>query len=409
MLRWLAFLSVISLVSLIAAEPCSAEIKTITATGEYRMGDNDTRIIAKQLALQDAKRLALERVGTYLESVTEVKSFGVARDELNAYTAGIVEVTELSTKDVLEGITHIIRVEVTAKIDTSVVARQIDALRKNERAKAELMKVREDRDQLRQEVETKTRELASLKSRDEAATIAKQRQQLIVRVLVKEANSAYLFHWFEVIERTIKQTGSTGGNSIYTPDVVSALSRAKQLVTVALALDPSSHIAQHLMASVLVSEGEYLVATEHRDAAINNFKQASRLEPTSELIHGQVASQLMKLGELEGALTEIQLAISLQPKRTINYIILGDIFVKMGETDKGIAAFKKVIQLAPSSVLGHGKLSDALRKNGLNEEAERELNVYFRLMEENQGKCKEVLTQGKDCDFDTGQEREALS
>ena len=31
------------LISLIAAEPSSAEIKTITATGEYRMGDNDTR------------------------------------------------------------------------------------------------------------------------------------------------------------------------------------------------------------------------------------------------------------------------------------------------------------------------------------------------------------------------------
>jgi hypothetical protein len=33
----------LALVSLIAAEPSSAEIKTITATGEYRMGDNDTR------------------------------------------------------------------------------------------------------------------------------------------------------------------------------------------------------------------------------------------------------------------------------------------------------------------------------------------------------------------------------
>ena len=158
MLRWLAFLNIMSLVSLIAAEPSFAEIKTITATGEYRMGDNDTRIDAKRLALLDAKRLALEQAGTYLESVTEVKNLGVARDELNAYTAGIVEVTEVSAKDVLEGATHIIRVAVTAKIDIDVVWRQIDALRNNETAKAELIHLRAERDQLRQEVEAKTRE-----------------------------------------------------------------------------------------------------------------------------------------------------------------------------------------------------------------------------------------------------------
>jgi hypothetical protein len=43
MLRWPTCLTILTLVSLIAAEPSSAEIKTITATGEYRMGDNDTR------------------------------------------------------------------------------------------------------------------------------------------------------------------------------------------------------------------------------------------------------------------------------------------------------------------------------------------------------------------------------
>lgn len=90
---------------LITLAPCfaSAEIQTITATGEYRMGDNDTRTDAKRLALLDAKRLALEKAGTYLESVTEIKNLQVSHDELRAYTAGIVEVTEQATKDVMEG------------------------------------------------------------------------------------------------------------------------------------------------------------------------------------------------------------------------------------------------------------------------------------------------------------------
>ena len=50
-----AFLSLLLLGHIVIAVPAEAEIKTITATGEYRMGDNDTRTDAKRLALLDAK------------------------------------------------------------------------------------------------------------------------------------------------------------------------------------------------------------------------------------------------------------------------------------------------------------------------------------------------------------------
>ncbi len=62
------------LLCLTSVANASAEIRTISATGEYRMGDNDTRTDAKRLALLDAKRLALEQAGTYIESITEVKN-----------------------------------------------------------------------------------------------------------------------------------------------------------------------------------------------------------------------------------------------------------------------------------------------------------------------------------------------
>ena len=48
------------------AFPAGAELRVVHATGEYSMGDNDTRTDAKRLALLDAKRLALERAGTYI-------------------------------------------------------------------------------------------------------------------------------------------------------------------------------------------------------------------------------------------------------------------------------------------------------------------------------------------------------
>src|SRR5574341_393912 len=120
------------LVGLFAGSLALAEVRMITATGEYRMGDNDTRTDAKRLALLDAKRQALEQVGTYLEGVTEVKNLRVTKDEIRSYTAGIVEVVEQATRTTLEGETTVVRVDVTVKVDTAVVTRQLGELRKNE-------------------------------------------------------------------------------------------------------------------------------------------------------------------------------------------------------------------------------------------------------------------------------------
>ena len=51
-----------------------AESKVVTCEGKYVMGDLDTKKDARALALMEAKRLALEQAGTYLESSSEVKN-----------------------------------------------------------------------------------------------------------------------------------------------------------------------------------------------------------------------------------------------------------------------------------------------------------------------------------------------
>jgi len=159
-----------------------ADVRTITASGEYRMGDNDTRSDAKRLALMDAKRLALEQAGTYLESVSEVKNLQVSRDDIRTYAAGIVEVKEQAASSTMEGETTVVRVDVAVQIDTAMVARQIDALRKNEHAKEELQQARAEAERLKQEVEAKGRELAALKSKAGAEPLLKEREQAFAKL-----------------------------------------------------------------------------------------------------------------------------------------------------------------------------------------------------------------------------------
>jgi hypothetical protein len=179
---WLTTLGVqaaLILLCLVPAPQAAAELRTITATGEYRMGDHDTRADAKRLALLDAKRLALEQAGTYIESITQVKNFDLTKEEIRACTAGIVEVTEQATRITLEGETTVVRVAVTVNIDTDVVVRQIDALRKNETVKAELLRAREEADRLRRERDALQRELAAAKSKPEVEALAQKRRKAL--------------------------------------------------------------------------------------------------------------------------------------------------------------------------------------------------------------------------------------
>jgi hypothetical protein len=130
-----------------------AAVRVVTASGEYRMGDHDTRADAVRLAIEAAKRQALEQVATYLESVTEVKNLDVTRDDIRTYTAGVVMVLNQEVTTRLEGETVVIHTDLTAQVDPNEVAQAITALRENESAKNELVALRTEVDQLHQQLD----------------------------------------------------------------------------------------------------------------------------------------------------------------------------------------------------------------------------------------------------------------
>ena len=62
----LATFALSSLLTTLLPVAVQAEVRIVTAQGEYRMGDRDTREDAVRLATEAAKRNALEQVATYL-------------------------------------------------------------------------------------------------------------------------------------------------------------------------------------------------------------------------------------------------------------------------------------------------------------------------------------------------------
>jgi hypothetical protein len=157
----------------------SVASRVVTASGEYRMGDHDTRADAVRLAIEAAKREALEQVATYLESVTEVKNLDVTRDDIRTYTAGVVMVLNQQISTRLEGETVVIHADLTAQVDPNEVAQAITALRENESAKQELVALRAETDQLHQQLDAANQALTTAASPDQVQTLNQQRQDLL--------------------------------------------------------------------------------------------------------------------------------------------------------------------------------------------------------------------------------------
>ncbi len=179
--------------------PPSENARIVTASGEYRMGDHDTRADAIRLAVEAAKKDALEQVATYLESVTEVRDLDVTRDDIRSYTAGIVQVLDQTITTRLEGDDVVIRADLTAQVEPDEVARAIVALRENESAKSELSALRAETDQLQQQLDAANRALADASSPEQVQAANQQRQDTLNEL---QANALVSQAWTSMVYAT---------------------------------------------------------------------------------------------------------------------------------------------------------------------------------------------------------------
>jgi len=159
-----------------------AEVRVVTAQGEYRMGDRDTREDAIRMATEAAKRNALEQVAVYLESITIVDGLDVTKDEIRTYTAGLVLVLEQETNTTLDGNTIVVTTDLVAQIDTEEVRQAIAALRENEDARHQLIALQQENDQLQQDLDAANQVLAQASTAEQTQQAAQQRQDILNRV-----------------------------------------------------------------------------------------------------------------------------------------------------------------------------------------------------------------------------------
>jgi Flp pilus assembly protein TadD len=118
------------------------------------------------------------------------------------------------------------------------------------------------------------------------------------------------------------------------------------------------------IATTTLGRAEEALKKDDTLQAVNEFREATRLEPEWANAHQGLGIALLKQGKLDEAIVELRQALQLRPDDYDATYVLGRALYDKSELDGAIARFGDAIRLRPSSAEAYNSLGLALAKKG---------------------------------------------
>ena len=294
------FSSIVTLcITLLISSSAVAEVKVIEADSSYVMGDNDSKVDARRIATQEAKRKALELAGTFVASLTEVKEYRLTKDEVTAYTAGIVE-TEVMSDETRGSLRHPeAYIKIRCKIDTAVLAQQIEKYQENQELRDQLQASAKEQESLRKERDALAKQLSAEKDKSKAAETQKRLGTVLSRQENIDATNKF---W----ARLAPQMDFYGSAEINNEVKLGDLQDTAVILTKTVEENPSNQQARILLASVYEQQSD-------RPAAEQQLRAALERDPGNPLLRLRLGIVLREQGKLKEALQEFRIIEQKRP------------------------------------------------------------------------------------------------
>jgi len=293
-----------------------SETKTFIKEYTYQASDEDSKNSSRTTALREVKRLILEEMGTYLESITEVKDFQLTKDEITTLTAGIVQTELLEEKWNTENMKYWLKAKVTA--DSSEVIKSIDALRKDRGKVKELEGTRRKSEELLKENSRLRKELETAKG---------EKKVEMSNTYKRNIASLNADEWFE--------RGYAYNASGNYRDAFDAFSKA-------IELNPRFAEAYSNRGVSNYSLGNY-------QQAISDQGKAIELNPQFAAAYSNRGQTYSIIGNCQQALRDNDKAIELDPKIPLAYVNRGNSYTCLGNFKRALEDCDKAIELDPNT------------------------------------------------------------
>jgi tetratricopeptide (TPR) repeat protein len=145
---------------------------------------------------------------------------------------------------------------------------------------------------------------------------------------------------------------------------------ALQILNRAIALDST-------LVNAYIRIGQVFEAQGRVDEAGGYYDRARRRDPSSEIaIHSQ-ASLLLKLGKYSEARGVVEEALAARPGGALLFSDLGLAFLREGSLDSAITYFKDALALEPGMLPARGNLAVAYEGKGLRQDAVEQYKIYL--------------------------------
>jgi len=319
-MRRLLFISIAFILAALFSRAAHAELKVIEADTTYTLGDNDSKIDARRIAMQEAKRKSLELAGTYVESLTQVKNYQLTKDEIKSYTAGVVE-TEVVSEQMRGTTEHpAIYIKARCKIDTAVLMTQIDKFRESEEMKEQLDATAKENADLKKERDALVQQLNAEKDK---AKIVNTRQKLDTVLAQEEANDDTHKVWINIGSQLVQV--DENGQQIKKAD----LENSSVILQRAIKTNPQNQRARLLLASIYEKQGNSGAAEQEMRAAIQR-------NPSNLAQHMKLGALLKEQGKYQEALQEFHFVERLRPRNPMMLFYTGMTFKQMGKCGRSV-------------------------------------------------------------------------
>lgn len=258
--------------------------KEIIAEGAYHMGDGETPSVAESRALLQAKRLAVEQAGTYVESYSKVKNLQLTEDEIQVLASGMMEVTVLDKKRSIAGDGFI---NFSVKIKAVVQPDKMEEMARKVKEKS----VVEDYKKVQAAYAESQREIEELKSQLAQAKNEEDKARVEARISDEER----MFQATEWVEQGKKHWLNDEND------------RAIDSYTKAIALNPNHAEAYYERGSSHAGEKRY-------DRAIEDYDKAIALDPNNVNAYFGRGAVFAEKRQYDKAVTNFQRACHLGDK-----------------------------------------------------------------------------------------------
>lgn len=334
---------------------CSAEKITVIATGEYIMGDGETKTVAKERADLEAMRSVTEKAGVYVESYTKTINSVVDEDVIRTISSNILQVQKKEYSLEILGESIKIISKVTAMVDTKLIEENTNLVNKNRQLIEQNKTLNKQYDNCLAELKELKSQLNIAKTQDEKKKVenAIKDNENKFKALHYEDEGTILHNKHDYngailkytkaieMDNTLSSAYANRGTTYYT---IGNFELALNDLNKAISLKDDVYWYYR-------SRGNIHASQNNHEQELKDYNKAISLNPHDAKSYGDRATYYYNKNEYLKSMDDAIKAVELNPYNPIGYISKAMLFEKMNKPDKALMNFNKAIELEENTSL----------------------------------------------------------